>query len=151
MRRVHALVVSFFLTVVGVGCVAPVIRGPARPPARHTFVGTHGIPNAYGDGVCALAARHTHSYPPVPKAAFDLDGGAHRDRRQTHAYFDPHPHVMRSCFRSGWHLHLEPPLPTLMYRSDVSAFAEDGDRPVLVFDGPHASCAALGKHGHAPK
>lgn len=88
-------------------CVAPIrTDGPAAPPDDHTFVGRHGRPLAYGGGVCPVEARHLHPYPPVPRAAFVDEKGAARDTRAIVAFFDPHPHALRTCVMFGLHYHL---------------------------------------------
>ncbi len=102
--------------------VAPVVwDGPAAPPPRFSYVGAHGVPVAFGGGVCAATAAHTHGFPPVPKAAFvDTPEGV-KDTRTLFPYFDPHPHLGRTCFREGWHLHLEKD-PAMTWDADRGAY-----------------------------
>ncbi len=139
------------------GCVAPVMRGPAAPPSRHRFVGAHGVPNAYGDGVCVLRAPHTHSYPPTPAAAFADTADGARDTRPRYSYFGPHAHHGRSCFRSAWHMHLEPPLVDLKVLRGLGAYSEMGEDPLVPFAGRHPPrpcdavvCVFDKPHGHRP-
>lgn len=106
------------------GCgVAPVNwNDPPRPPPRYAYVGAHGVPVAYGGHVCAASGVHEHKYPPVPVDAFRVDeGGAAADTRTLFPYFDPHPLLGRTCFREGWHLHLERD-PALPFDPDVGAY-----------------------------
>ncbi len=121
-RRPLALSALLLLTGAG-ACVAPVQwqRVP-HEPSRFPYVGQHGVPLAFGGGVCAISERHTHGYPPVPAAAFIDDEGAARDSRELYAYVDPHPHHGRTCFRERWHLHLEPPGKGLVYDEELDAF-----------------------------
>ena len=117
------------VVVVGLaaGCgVAPVIwSGPARPPARHAYDGAHGVPVAYGGHVCAASGVHSHKYPPVPADAFVDEGRGAKDVRTLYPYHDPHPLLGRTCFREGWHLHLERD-PSLSYDPDVGAYKQSG-------------------------
>lgn len=145
-----------FLILYSMSCVAPVLwNAPATPPQRHNFVMPHGVPDAYGGGVCAMEEKHSHKYPPVPKAAFqDLDGYA-RDTRPMYPYFDPHLQRRRSCFRSGWHLHLEPPAKALLYDGELDVYREQKGLPLRQFSAPHPGtkcepwdCAVKAPHGH---
>lgn len=142
------------------GCVAPVQwqRVP-RAPARHAFVGPHGVPRAFGAGVCAISDVHTHSYPPVPQAAFAFTERGATDTRPLYPFVDPHPHHEGSCAHVGWHLHTEPPLPSLQYDDALSAFVRHRERarPVISAAPGHATtpchnvpCAFERPHGHAP-
>lgn len=89
------------------GCVTQVQwQGSAREPRQHLFDGAHGIPRAYGGGVCPRSGSHTHRFPPVPAAAFVLGPEGARDLRPHAVFFDTHPHGGRTCFRKGRHLHL---------------------------------------------
>jgi hypothetical protein len=116
----RALVVVVAL-VAGCG-VAPVNwSGPPRPPPRFAYVGAHGVPVAYGGHVCAASGVHTHKYPPVPRAAFVVDEGGAADTRTLYPYQDPHPLLGRTCFREGWHLHLERD-PALPFDPDIGAY-----------------------------
>lgn len=109
--------------------VAPV-KSEASPPQRHLFAGAHGQPLAYGGRVCTLDSAHTHSYPPVPRAAFlDCPEGA-RETRPLYAYFGEHPEHAADgqragrCFREGFHLHLELPGPGLRFDERHGAYVE---------------------------
>lgn len=122
--RAPPLFALLALATLSAACVAPVQwqRVP-REPSRFAYVGAHGVPLAFGGGVCALGGRHTHGYPPVPAAAFvTTEGGVARDTRALYAYVDPHPHYGRTCFRERWHLHLEPPEEGLSYDETLDAF-----------------------------
>lgn len=117
------LALAVVTAVAACGWVAPVQRGaPAAPPPRHLFIGHHGVPLAYGGGVCAVESPHTHSYPPVPAAAFLSCPEGARDQRPVYAYSGSHPHPGGTCFLSAWHLHLEPPGPGLAWDEDQAAY-----------------------------
>lgn len=142
------------------GCVAPVQwqRVP-HEPMRHAFVAPHGVPLAFGGGVCPLTERHTHGYPPVPAAAFTDDGNGARDTRTLYAYVDPHRHHGRTCFRERWHLHLEPPNPLLRYDEQLDAFVapEKGGTTLVESVPGHApfrcqtrACDFHERHAHKP-
>jgi hypothetical protein len=106
--------------------VAPVKR-EASPPARHRFAGAHGQPLAYGGRVCALNSAHTHSYPPVPAAAFlDCPEGA-RETRPLYAYWGEHARAggQGRCFLERFHLHLEAPGEGLRWDERHGAYVED--------------------------
>lgn len=106
-------------------CVAPVQwRGPARPPPRFAYVGPHGVPRAYGGGVCPRAGVHTHGFPPVPRSAFVEGERGFVDPRPIYAYFGPHRHPRRRCLANGRHLHLEAPEPALTLDPKVHAFVD---------------------------
>jgi hypothetical protein len=44
------------------------------------------------------------------------------DTRPVWAFVDPHPHHGRTCFREGWHLHLERPEEALIFDRTVRAW-----------------------------
>ena len=105
------------LTLLVGGCVTQVQwQGSAREPARHLFDGAHGVPLAYGGGVCPRSGSHTHPFVPVPAAAFVQGPQGARDTRPRKKYVDTHPFRGRTCFRKGQHWHLQkqapPPSPT---------------------------------------
>lgn len=152
-------VLALSMCLVG-SCVAPVQwqRVP-HAPTRHGFVGPHGVPRAFGAGVCSISEMHTHAYPPVPRAAFAFTERGARDTRPLYPYVDPHPHHEGGCSRPGWHLHIEPPPPSLHYDDTLSAFVRRSERarPLLRAGPGHAStacdptlCTFGLPHGHAP-
>jgi hypothetical protein len=155
MGRMRAALLLVLLT----GCVAPVQwqRVPTEP-LRYLYGGAHGVPLAFGGGVCALGERHTHGYPPVPKAAFRLDDtGAAHDERTRYPYKGLHRHHGRTCFREEWHLHLEPPSPELTWDETLKTYVAKGGAPLTPAVPGHPStscqrgpCTFEGKHGHAP-
>jgi hypothetical protein len=143
------------------GCgVAPVMWGArVDEPTLYTYTGPHGLPRAYGGGVCALEARHGHRFGPVPADAYAVDeAGELTDLRTRYAFFNPHPHHDGTCFREAWHLHTEPPRLGLTWDRRLAAFvAHDEGVAVVAFDGEHAPqpcqpvpCSHPGPHGHAP-
>jgi hypothetical protein len=104
--------------------VAPVQwRGPPREPPRYNYAGVHGIPRAYGGGVCAVATPHSHGFPPVPAAAFTTDAKGYAvETRRTFAYIDAHRHHGATCFLAGWHMHLEGPAPGVLWDEERAAY-----------------------------
>jgi hypothetical protein len=108
-------------------CVAPVIWDKtAREPTLYTYTGAHGLPRAYGGGVCPLNERHGHRIPPVPRAAFAIDdNGEITETRELYPYFGPHPRDGATCFREGWHLHIETPRPELRWDEGLAAWRAD--------------------------
>lgn len=115
--RAVALPCLVVLVAALAGCgVAPVRRDgtPSLPPTWR-YVGPHGRPLAFGGGVCPVAGSHEHEFPPSPRGAFVPSPEGLRDARRTWPFFAPHPHHGRTCFREGWHLHLEPPAPELVF------------------------------------
>lgn len=102
--------------------VVPLQKEPGPPP-RFNYVGHHGIPLAYGGGVCPVESAHSHSYPPTPKASYDVtDEGYAKENASFVPFFDPHPHHERTCFREGWHLHRRgPQAEGLVYDEEVAA------------------------------
>ncbi len=120
MCGIALLVVVATLTACG---IAPVHHGgvPSGPPTW-TYAGPHGRPLAYGGDVCEVAQPHAHEYPPSPADAFVKTPQGYVDTRKTWAFFGPHPHHGRTCFREGWHRHLEPPDPGLVYDEDKAAW-----------------------------
>lgn len=105
------------------GCFAPVQwTGPAREPPRTHYDGPHGVPLAYGGGVCPLETVHSHGYPPVPAAAFTETSRGVRDTRTLHPFYDAHPLNGRTCFREGLHLHLEPPAEGVRFEPSRDAW-----------------------------
>lgn len=127
MRRAAAT--GGLIAVLCVGCgVAPVVwDGPARPPPRFAYVGAHGVPVAFGGHVCAASGAHTHKYPAVPKDAFVETEAGVVDTRTLYPYAGPHALLGRTCFREGWHLHLERD-PTVTYDPDVGAYVGETGR-----------------------
>ena len=109
--------------LIGACGVAPVHKGavPEGPPTW-IYDGPHGRPLAYGGDVCEVAGRHGHEYPPSPSEAFAHTARGLKDTRPTWAYFGAHPHHGRTCFREGWHRHLEPPDPALVYDDAKAAW-----------------------------
>ena len=139
--------------------VVPVrAEGPPGPPPVTAYDGPHGRPLAFGGGVCPIVSPHRHAYPAVPVAAFVEGPKGNRDVRPRYAYVGPHPHSGRTCFREGWHLHLEPPVPTLVWDETLDAFIASRTasrrasvlRPLDIFEGPHEGCTFAHRHGHAP-
>ena len=143
-------------------CVAPVQwSGPAREPPRVLYQGPHGVPRAFGGGVCPLESAHRHGYPPVPRQAFVEGTSGARDARPLYAYFGTHPHHGRTCFHEGLHLHLEPPSLGMRWDAAHSAFAvhgapleehaglhpalpcEEGRKEPCTFDRPHAHAVCV--------
>lgn len=119
MRILSLLIVG---TLLGCG-VAPVHKGDDVPgPPVWRYVGHHGRPLAFGGFVCAIEAPHDHEFPPSPRSAFVETPQGFRDTRRTWAFFNPHPHHGRTCFREGWHLHLEPPDATLILDEEKAAY-----------------------------
>ena len=120
-RILAALALSCAL-VAESGCgVAPVRRdGSVAPPPTWTYVGHHGRPLAFGGNVCEVAGVHKHQYPPSPRDAFTTTTAGLVDNRRTWPFYGNHRHGGRTCFREGWHLHLEPPDETLQW-DDVHA------------------------------
>ncbi len=148
------------IALVVIACQTAGVIKEARPPDRHPYAGPHGRPRAYGGGVCAITHAHTHSYPPVPAAAFTQSEDGAVDERPRYPFWDTHPHHTRTCFRTKWHLHLDPPLPFLRYdpRRDTYTSAPIAAALALeTFDGAHprrecdeVPCVFDGPHGHAP-
>lgn len=107
------------LTLVAALCacgVAPVRRdGSAGPPPVWRYMGHHGRPQAFGGNVCEVNGAHDHQYPPSPRGAFVTTKEGLVDTRSTTPFYGNHRHVGRTCFREGWHLHLEAPDPTLVW------------------------------------
>lgn len=123
---------SLSLLVLLGGCVAPVIWDKtAREPTLYTYTGAHGLPRAYGGGVCPLGERHGHRIPPVPEDAYAVDeNGELTDTRELYPYFNPHPHKGGTCFREAWHLHIEAPRPELSWDEGLAAWvAKEGVSP----------------------
>jgi hypothetical protein len=115
----------FVLLLGALGCgTAPVIWGDAvREPTLYNYAGAHGLPRAYGGGVCALGERHGHRFGPVPRAAYTVaDNGDLVDTRELYPYFNPHPHTGGTCFREAWHMHTEPPLAALVWDEGMAAW-----------------------------
>jgi hypothetical protein len=143
--------------LLGACAAAPVLwdEVPSDKPL-YPYAGVHGIPLAYGGGVCAVGDPHRHSFPPVPRAAYEIDGeGYAADTRATWPFHDPHPHHGRTCFRERWHLHLEPPSARLFWSDEVEAYVADGERLLVPFAGAHAAltcepraCAFDAPHAH---
>ena len=150
------------------GCNAAPVRTepPFGAPPLTTYDGPHGRPIAFGGGVCPIVTPHRHPFPAVPTTAFVWGPRGARDTRPRYAYVSPHPHHGRTCFREGWHLHLEPPLPTLVYDATLDAFTAappaeapvqltsrgvPKKRPLEIFEGPHAGCSFAHRHGHRPR
>lgn len=105
------------------GCIAPVQwSGPVREPPRYAYAGPHGVPLAFGGGVCPLETPHLHRYPPVPRDAFEETDTGFADTRKLHPFFDPHPLNGRTCFREGLHLHLEDPDEPLVWDEALGAW-----------------------------
>lgn len=134
MRAVAALRAVFVgVVMIGVGLtgcgVAPVRRDgtPALPPTWR-YVGAHGRPLAFGGGVCPVAGTHEHEFPPSPRDAFIQTGGGLKDTRPTWPFYGSHPHQGRTCFREGWHLHLEPPSSLLIWDDEKAAWRADDPR-----------------------
>lgn len=143
-----------------VGCGTAGVIKDAKPPERHPYASPHGRPRAYGGGVCAITSPHTHSYPPVPARAFTATDDGAVDERPRYPYWDTHPHHRRTCFRTEWHLHLDPPLPFLRYdplKDTYTTAPVTTAIPLETFEGAHAQrecdevrCVFEGPHGHAP-
>lgn len=139
-RAPGPLLAALLASALCAGCVAPIIWGNVvREPTLYTYTGAHGLPRAYGGGVCALGERHGHRFGPVPKSAYAVDeNGELTETRTLYAYFNPHPHHGGTCFREAWHLHTEPPLPTLTWDAGLAAFvARDDGEPLTVFASGH--------------
>jgi hypothetical protein len=119
------LILCWLVVLAMTGCgIAPVHRGgvPSGPPTW-IYLGPHGRPLAFGGDVCEVAGRHAHEYPPSPQDAFtNVDGKGWRDTRKLWPFFGPHPHHGRTCFREGWHRHLEPPDEGLVYDETKGAY-----------------------------
>ena len=137
--------------------VAPVIPRdqPPRAPTRPVYASAHGIPRAFGGGVCPLSTPHPHSYPPVPRAAYRETPAGLVDTRTRYAYFNPHPHHQGPCFIEGWHLHLRPPLPSLRYQPRLGVYAAQGPVALERYAGAHppracdaVPCTETQPHGH---
>ncbi|MCP4503165.1 MAG: hypothetical protein GY822_24780 [Deltaproteobacteria bacterium] len=113
----------FSCVAFNVGCaVVPLQEKPGLPP-RFLFADVHRVPLAYGGGVCPSSTSHTHGYPPTPAAAFTETEKGAKDGHTFVAFFEPHPHHERTCFREGWHLHLRGPQDTKMaFDDEVNAF-----------------------------
>lgn len=126
-----AALVASLLLAGSAGCgVVPVHRGPGVPlPPSWTYDGPHGRPLAFGGDVCAVTAPHRHSYPPSPQAAFAETPRGWHDTRPRWPFFDPHPHVRRTCFRQGWHMHLERPVSGLLYDGVHGGWRVPGQDP----------------------
>ena len=142
------------------GCVAPVMWGAqVAEPTLYTYTGAHGLPRAYGGGVCPLDSRHGHRFGPVPRAAYAVaDNGELTDLRTRYPFFNPHPHHDGTCFRETWHLHTEPARQGLTWDRGLAAFVARADgAPLVAVDGAHAAlpcqraaCTFAGPHAHAP-
>jgi hypothetical protein len=112
--------IALFLVACG---VAPVrYDGDASPPPRWTYATVHGRPLAFHGDVCAVNRPHRHDYPPTPADAFELTAAGWFDKRKVWPYADAHPHHNRTCFRAGWHLHLEAPLASLLWDESAGAW-----------------------------
>jgi hypothetical protein len=150
----------FALCLLGACGVAPVQwSGSPKIVEPIPYAGPHGKPRAYGGGVCAIKSVHSHYWPPVPKGAFQETPDGYRDQRALYGYLSAHSHYEGSCFREGWHMHLEPPLASLFWSSRDLAFTESQDHTELleVFTGSHGPrrcakgpCTFSRRHGHRP-
>jgi hypothetical protein len=105
-----AIVGVISVVVVGAlpACGVAPIRNDPGPPTTTIYVGPHGRPRAWGGGVCPLRTRHAHAYPPVPAAAFVVDGDGWRDTRRIVAFEGPHALAHGQCARTGRHEHALP-------------------------------------------
>jgi hypothetical protein len=81
---------------------------------------------AFGGEVCAVTGVHEHDYPPSPADAFQQTADGHKDTRRMWPFFEAHPHHGRTCFREGWHLHLEPPDAKLAFDPEHAAWRAPG-------------------------
>ena len=107
--------------------------------------------------MCPIEGAHTHPYPPTPPSAFVRTEKGFKDARGHFAYFDPHPHHQRSCFRERWHLHLEPPIAALAWDDDKKVYRSYADTPLVPFSGRHSQrpcepvrCTFDKPHAHRP-
>lgn len=118
---------ALFILILASGCVAPVQwQGTPREPPRFNYASVHGVPRAYGGGVCAVSNAHSHGYPPVPRATYSVDDkGMYVDGRETFAFIDPHPHVEGTCFLQGWHLHLRVAASGVRMDDDAKAYVAE--------------------------
>jgi hypothetical protein len=118
----RVVVVAVMFVVVGCG-IAPVRRdGSTRPPPIWRYAALHARPLAFGGGVCEVNKPHNHEYPPSPRDAFQETPAGLFDTRPVWPYFDRHPHHGRTCFREGWHLHLEKPDASLVWDEQHDAW-----------------------------
>ena len=106
LRR--ALAPAAFVVVaaaVASSCSVVGVRPTPGPPRRVAYGDAHGLPRAYGGGVCPLRGRHEHTWPPTPLSAFVDDDGAWRDMRAIVSFEGPHALSGRRCSKTGWHQH----------------------------------------------
>ncbi len=130
--------VALCAVLAAAGCGVAPVKAEASPPARHRFATAHGQPLAYGGHVCALNSAHTHSYPPVPKAAFLACPEGARETRPLFAYWGEHPQPAEQgrCFIERFHLHLEPPGAGLGWDEGHGAYVERAQGPHPCDDEP---------------
>ncbi len=150
----------FGLCLSGASGIAPVQWGGSPKILESIpYAGPHGKPRAYGGGVCAIKSLHSHFWPPVPESAFLKTPSGYRDQRVLYGYFSSHSHHEGSCFREGWHMHLEPPVVRLYWNPRSHAFTESQDHTALleVFTDAHGPsrcaeepCTFSKPHGHRP-
>ena len=104
----EALVVVVVVLLCGwsLGCGIAPIRSAPGPPRTYRFVDAHGRPRAWTGGVCPVAGRHDHVYPPVPPEAFVDDNGAWRETRSLRGFDGPHRWKNGRCTPPTWHQHV---------------------------------------------
>lgn len=126
MRALRAIAATLSLSLAACG-VAPVrTDGTAAPPPTWTYVGHHGRPIAYGGHVCTVAGVHQHEFPPSPRDAFMSTAQGLVDKRRTWPFYGNHRHHGRTCFREGWHLHLEENDAELVWDDEHAAWRAPG-------------------------